>query len=254
MKNMWKKVIMATAGIVGGYQVVRAYLKKFPCDWCGSTSIFQTRSGVGIYEGKVKPALDRTIAVGALLFFSPLFALISIMIVMDDPGPVFFVQKRVGKDKAYFMCHKFRSMKMDAPHDIPTHAFTEPDQYITRVGKFLRKASLDELPQVWDIIRGRMSFIGPRPALWNQKDLIAQRDRYGANSIMPGLSGWAQINGRDRLEIADKARLDGEYASILRQGGVQAFLFDCKCFLHTVISVAKSDGVAEGGVREIHRC
>lgn len=143
--------------------------------------------------------------------------------------------------------HKFRSMKMSTPHDMPTHLLEHPEQYITRVGRFLRKNSLDELPQIWDIFVGNMSIIGPRPALWNQDDLIAERDKYGANDVRPGLTGWAQINGRDELEIAEKARLDGEYVKVLKRGGMDAFLLDAKCFFRTFASVARHEGVVEGG-------
>lgn len=211
------------------------------------------KARISVYETRVKPAIDRILSFGGLVLLSPLFAVLSLAVFIDDPGPVLFTQKRVGKDKRFFMLHKFRSMKMKAPHDIPTHQLKNPEQYITRVGKFLRKYSLDELPQIWDIFRGRMSIIGPRPALWNQADLVAERDKYGANDILPGLTGWAQINGRDELEIEDKARLDGEYAKKLRQGGMKALFFDLKCFWGTVLSVLGSDGVVEGGTGEIHR-
>lgn len=168
-------------------------------------------------------------------------------IEIDDPGPVFFSQKRVGIHKKYFRLYKFRSMKMSTPHDMPTHLLENPEQYITRVGKFLRKTSLDEIPQLWNILQGDMSVIGPRPALWNQEDLLAQRDKYGANDVKPGLSGWAQICGRDELEIADKARLDGEYVQRM------SFGFDCRCFFGTAISALRGDGVVEGGTGELHR-
>ena len=206
-----------------------------------------------VYERKIKPAIDRILSFVALILLSPFFGLISIVIYMDDPGPVFFTQKRVGKDKKFFYLHKFRSMKMSTPHDIPTHQLENPEQYITRIGKFLRKSSLDELPQIWDIFRGRMSIIGPRPALWNQEDLIEERDRYQANSVLPGLTGWAQINGRDELEIPDKAKLDGEYVKQLRQGGMNALFFDVKCLWGTVRSVVEGDGVVEGGTGELSR-
>ncbi|MDE7068527.1 MAG: sugar transferase, partial [Schaedlerella arabinosiphila] len=153
-----------------------------------------------VYEGKVKPAVDKLLSFGGLVVLSPLYGLLSLAVYLDDPGPVFFTQKRVGKDKHFFMLHKYRSMKMDTPHDVPTHQLSDPEQYITRVGRVLRKTSLDELPQIWDIFRGRMSIIGPRPALWNQEDLVKERDKYYANSVTPGLTGWAQINGRDELE------------------------------------------------------
>lgn len=206
-----------------------------------------------VYECRIKPAIDRLLSFCGLLLLSPVFVFISVAIVIDDPGPVFFTQKRVGKNKQFFMLHKFRSMKRKTPHDIPTHQLADPGQYITRVGKFLRKYSLDELPQIWDIFRGRMSIIGPRPALWNQADLVEERDRYGANDILPGLTGWAQINGRDELEIGDKARLDGEYVKELKRGGSKALFFDLKCFWRTVASVLDSDGVVEGGTGELKK-
>lgn len=203
--------------------------------------------GAGVYERKIKPAIDKVLSFCGLVLLSPIFLIVSIAIFIDDPGPVFFTQKRVGKGKTYFMCHKFRSMKRKTPHDVPTHQLKNPEQYITKVGRVLRKTSLDELPQIWDIFRGKMSIIGPRPALWNQEDLIAEREKYGANDILPGLTGWAQINGRDELEIAEKARLDGVYASKLREGGMTAFAVDCKCFFRTISSVFNGDGVVEGG-------
>lgn len=193
-----------------------------------------------IYTDYFKRIIDVTLCVGGLIVLFPLFALISFAIVIDDPGGVLFTQKRVGKGKSLFLLHKFRTMKINAPHDIPTHMLDHPDQYITRVGRFLRKSSLDELPQIWDILRGKMSIIGPRPALWNQEDLIEERDKYGANDVMPGLTGWAQINGRDELEIADKAALDGEYVE------KQGLAFDVKCFLGTIKSVFMREGIIEG--------
>jgi lipopolysaccharide/colanic/teichoic acid biosynthesis glycosyltransferase len=197
------------------------------------------------YNDFVKRFLDILISFLGLMILSPVFLIICIAIKIDDPGPVFFVQKRVGKNKRYFKLHKFRSMKMSTPHDLPTHMLENPEQYITKVGGFIRKHSLDELPQIWDIFIGNMSIIGPRPALWNQDFLTAERDKYKANDIKPGLTGWSQINGRDELEIEEKARLDGEYVDKL------SFLFDCKCFLGTVFSVIKEDGVVEGGTGQI---
>ncbi len=166
--------------------------------------------------------------------------IIAIAIKIDDPGPALFKQKRVGQGKRLFWLYKFRSMKVNTP-DIPTHLLENPKQYISRIGGFLRKTSLDELPQIYNIFMGKMSIIGPRPALWNQDDLIAERDKYGANDVRPGLTGWAQINGRDELEIPVKAKLDGEYVEKM------SFVFDCKCFFGTFVSVLKSDGVVEGG-------
>ena len=197
--------------------------------------------------------MDLILSLLGLLLLSWLFLLIALAVVVDDPGPVFFEQRRVGKEKKFFQLHKFRSMKTSTPHDTPTHALKNPDQYITRVGRFLRKSSLDELPQIWDIFRGKMSVIGPRPALWNQDDLVRERDKYGANDVRPGLTGWAQINGRDELEIPVKARLDGEYVKHLKAGGLTAFLFDCRCFVGTIFSVVRGDGVIEGGTGELHR-
>ena len=173
--------------------------------------------------------------------------IIVLIIKIDDPGPAFFKQKRVGIHKSYFSLLKFRSMKMSTPHDTPTHLLENPEQYITKIGGFLRKSSLDELPQIFNIFVGQMSIIGPRPALWNQDDLIAERDKYGANDVLPGLTGWAQINGRDELEIPVKAKLDGEYVEKL------SFCFDCKCFFGTIKSVLKSDGVVEGGTGEMKK-
>ena len=206
-----------------------------------------------MYERYVKRAIDLILSAAAMILLSWLYLLLGIIIKLDDPGPVFFSQKRVGKGKRYFRLHKFRSMKMSTPHDMPTHLLENPEQYITRVGRFLRKSSLDEIPQVWDIFVGHMSIIGPRPALWNQEDLIAERDRYGANDVRPGLTGWAQINGRDELEIPVKARLDGDYVKILRQGGLRAFAMDCRCFLGSIFSVLRSEGVVEGGTGELNK-
>lgn len=176
----------------------------------------------------------------ALLILWPIFLILAVAIKLDDPGPVFFRQKRVGLHKEYFWILKFRTMKMCTPHDMPTHLLEHPEQYITRVGNILRKTSLDELPQILQIWTGKMSIIGPRPALWNQYDLIELRDQYGANDIRPGLSGWAQINGRDELPIEVKARYDGEYVEKM------SFLFDCKCFFGTIFKVLRRDGVVEG--------
>ena len=202
---------------------------------------------VGFYEKHLKRLLDIVLSFFGLVILSPLFGIVSIAIKIDDPGPVFFTQKRVGKDKRYFALHKYRSMKMDTPHDIPTHMLENPDQYITKVGHFLRKSSLDEIPQIWDVFRGRMSVIGPRPALWNQADLVAEREKYGVNSAAPGLTGLAQINGRDELEIVDKAKIDGRYVEKI------TFWIDVKCFVGSIFSVFKADGVVEGGTGEMNK-
>lgn len=200
-----------------------------------------------VYDKYIKRIIDVVLSLIGLILLSPVFFLIGLAIVIDDPGPILFTQKRVGLNKQYFKLHKFRSMKMSTPHDVPTHMLGNPDQYITRVGRFLRKSSLDELPQIGDIFIGNMSIIGPRPALWNQDLLIAERDKWEANDIKPGLTGWAQINGRDELDIPIKAKLDGEY---VRR---ESFLFDCRCFLETIFSVVRGDGVVEGDKGEIHK-
>ena len=194
-----------------------------------------------MYQKYGKRILDILLSGCGIVVLAPVYLLIAAAIKVDDPGPVFFRQKRVGIHKTHFQILKFRTMKMETPKDTPTHLLQNPEQYITRVGRFLRKASLDELPQIFQIFTGDMSIIGPRPALWNQFDLIEERDKYGANDVRPGLTGWAQINGRDELPIDVKARLDGEYVENL------SFAFDCKCFFGTITSVLKSEGVVEGG-------
>ena len=201
----------------------------------------------GIYEKCFKRIVDIILSGLGLILLSSVYLIVIIAIKLDDPGPVLFTQKRVGKNKKYFKLHKFRSMKMSTPHDVPTHMLDNPDQYITKVGHFMRRTSIDELPQIWDIFVGNMSIIGPRPALWNQDVLVAERDKYNANDVKPGLTGWAQINGRDELEIPDKAKLDGDYVKKI------SFPFDVKCFIGTIFSVAKRDGVVEGGTGEIHK-
>lgn len=200
-----------------------------------------------MYSKYLKRLLDFVLSTIGLAVLALVFLVIAIAIKVDDPGPVFFRQKRIGIHKTYFDILKFRTMKMDTPHDMPTHLLENPDQYITRVGRFLRKTSLDELPQIAQIWTGKMSIIGPRPALWNQYDLIAERDKYGANDVRPGLSGWAQINGRDELPIQVKARYDGEYVERV------SFLFDCRCFFGTIAKVLKHEGVVEGGTGELEK-
>ena len=206
-----------------------------------------------LYDRVCKRCFDIVLSFVGIVLLSPFLLVLSLAIMIDDPGPVLFTQKRIGKNKQYFKLHKFRSMKMSTPHDVPTHMLANPDQYITKIGKFIRAHSLDELPQIWDIFIGNMSVIGPRPALWNQDILVAERDRYGANDVRPGLTGWAQINGRDELEIPVKAKLDGDYTVELKKGGWKAFLLDCRCFIGTIFSVAKGEGVVEGGTGELHR-
>ena len=200
-----------------------------------------------MYKHFFKRLIDLLLSFLAIVVLIPVWIILAIAIFVSDPGPIFFTQKRVGKNKKIFKILKFRTMKTSTPHDMPTHMLENPDQYITKVGAFLRKTSLDELPQVFNIFASQMSIIGPRPALWNQDDLIAERDKYGANAVKPGLTGWAQINGRDELEIPVKAKLDGEYVEKL------SFGFDCKCFFGTIKSVLKHDGVVEGGTGELHK-
>ncbi|WP_188392432.1 sugar transferase [Compostibacillus humi] len=194
---------------------------------------------------KIKRVLDFILSFIGLVVLSPIFIILVFAIKLDSKGPVLFKQKRVGMHKKHFYILKFRTMRIDTPKDIPTHLLEDPEQYITRVGKFLRKTSLDELPQIFNILAGQMSIIGPRPALWNQYDLIEERDKYGANDVPPGLTGWAQINGRDELPIEIKARFDGEYVEKI------GLWMDVKCFIGTIVSVIKSDGVVEGGTGTI---
>ncbi len=200
-----------------------------------------------MYRNGIKRLLAIVLSLCGMIVLSPLLLILCIAIKMDSPGPVLFKQKRVGIHKRYFNILKFRTMRIDTPHDMPTHMLANPDQYITKMGHFLRKTSLDELPQLWNIFVGDMAVIGPRPALWNQFDLLAERDKYKANDVRPGLTGWAQIHGRDELEIADKARLDGYYVEHL------SFWMDVKCFFGTIKAVLDHDGVVEGGTGTIHR-
>ena len=200
-----------------------------------------------MYKKIVKRAIDAMLSFVGMVVLSPLFLILVIAIKVESKGPVLFKQKRIGIHKSYFNILKFRTMYIDTPKDMPTHMLSNPEQYITKVGKFLRKTSLDELPQMINILKGDMSIIGPRPALWNQEDLIAERDKYGANDVMPGLTGWAQINGRDELEIPVKAKLDGEYVERM------SFGFDVRCFFGTITSVLKHDGLVEGGTGELNK-
>lgn len=200
-----------------------------------------------MYNKFFKRFFDITLSGLGILALGIPMLIVALIIKLDSKGPVLFKQKRVGKGKKHFMILKFRTMRTETPHDAPTHELSDPEKWITKVGKFLRKTSLDELPQLFNIFAGQMSIIGPRPALWNQFDLIEERDKYGANDIRPGLSGWAQINGRDELEIDVKARLDGEYVEKM------GLMFDIKCIFGTVKSVLKSDGVVEGGTGEIKK-
>ena len=200
-----------------------------------------------MYKKFAKRMIDLVLSGCAIVVLFPVLLFLMIAIKVDSPGPVFFRQKRVGIHKTHFGILKFRTMRIDTPKDCPTHLLENPEQWITKVGKFLRKTSLDELPQLFNIFVGQMSVIGPRPALWNQFDLIEERDKYGANDVMPGLTGWAQINGRDELPIDVKAKLDGEYVQNL------SFAFDVKCFLGTIVSVLKHEGVIEGGTGALEK-
>lgn len=200
-----------------------------------------------MYRKCIKRLLDFLLSLIGIIILSPVLLILAIVIKVTSPGPVLFKQERMGKDNVHFKIYKFRSMRTDTPKDVPTHMLSNPDQYITKIGKFMRKTSLDELPQLFNILKGDMSVIGPRPSLPNQYDLNELRDQNGASSIKPGLTGLAQISGRDELEIDVKAALDGEYVKKM------SFLFDCKCFFGTITSVLKSDGVVEGGTGELHK-
>ena len=200
-----------------------------------------------MYKRFGKRLIDILLSACGIIVLSPVLLTLVIAIKLDSPGPVLFKQKRVGLHKTHFNILKFRTMRIDTPRDMPTHMLKNPEQWITKVGGFLRKTSLDELPQIFNIFVGQMSVIGPRPALWNQYDLVEERDKYGANDVLPGLTGWAQINGRDELEIPVKAKLDGEYVERM------SFFFDVKCFVGTVASVLKHDGVVDGGTGTLEK-
>lgn len=210
-----------------------------------------------MYKNVIKRLIDFILSSIAIIVLALPMLIISIVIKIDDPGPVLFKQKRVGKKKngeiTYFMIWKFRSMKVSTPRDTPTHLLDNPEQYITRVGRFIRKTSLDELPQFYQVFTSKLSIVGPRPALWSQEDLVAEREKYGANDIKPGITGWAQINGRDELEIDVKAKFDGEYAAALNAGKFKGFAMDVKCFFGTIVSVLKSDSFVEGGTGEMKK-
>ena len=210
-------------------------------------AVGETHHKAGFYEAVFKRLCDIVLSFCGLVILSPVFLILSLWVLIDDPGPVLFTQKRVGKNKQYFRLHKFRSMKLSTPHNVPTHMLENPEQYITKSGKFMRSHSLDELPQIWDIFIGNMSVIGPRPGLWNQDLLTAERDKYGANDIKPGLTGWAQINGRDELEIPVKAKLDGDYVKNL------GLKMDIKCFIGSVGVFRGDKTIIEGGTGELHK-
>jgi O-antigen biosynthesis protein WbqP len=204
-----------------------------------------------VYKNIIKRLIDIFLSSIAIIVLAIPMLIIAIIIKIDDPGPVLFKQKRIGQNKngrvTYFMIWKYRSMKMSTPADTPTHMLENPEQYITRVGKFIRKTSIDELPQIYQVFVGKLSCIGPRPALWNQADLWEEREKYRANDVKPGITGWAQINGRDELEIPVKAKFDGDYAAALNEGKFKGIAMDLRCFFGTIKSVLRSDGVVEGG-------
>lgn len=214
---------------------------------CLSSVMLLLFLAVLFYKPVFKRLIDIILSGLAIIILIPFWIIIVVAIKIDSKGPIFFKQKRVGIHKKTFTILKFRTMRVDTPHDMPTHMLENPEQYITKVGRFLRKTSLDELPQIFNIFAAQMSIIGPRPALWNQDDLIAERDKYGANEVKPGLTGWAQINGRDELEIPVKAKFDGEYVQKM------SLFFDIKCFLGTIFSVLRHDGVVEGGTGELEK-
>lgn len=210
-----------------------------------------------MYKHFIKRLCDIVLSGIAIVILAVPMAIVAIAIKIDDPGPVLFKQKRIGKNKngqvTYFEILKFRSMKMCTPHDVPTHLLENPEQYITKIGKFIRKTSIDELPQIYQVFTGKLSCIGPRPGLWNQVNLWEEREKYGANDVLPGITGWAQINGRDELEIPVKAKLDGEYAAALNSGMFKGIAMDIKCLFGTVVAVLKSDGVVEGGTGQLNK-
>ena len=219
-------------------------------NWLKTLSLLQMLRidrGSKVYKDGLKRGIDLLLSLAGIIVLSPILLILCLAIKIDSKGPIIFKQKRVGKNKTHFYIYKFRTMKVDTPKETPTHLLSNPDFFITRVGKFLRKTSLDELPQLFNILKGDMAVIGPRPALWNQYDLIEERDKYHANDIRPGLTGLAQISGRDELEIEYKARLDGQYTSNITP------LMDLKRFFGTIISVFKSDGVVEGGTGSVKK-
>lgn len=250
---MGKKMKLAGLGLLGAYAglklLARAQEEKPEIDADNPylSAPEEPPRRAGLYERVVKPKLDEALAFAGMTALLPFYAVTAAAIYLDDPGPVLFRQKRVGKDKKFFMMSKFRTMKLSTPHDVPTHLLENPEQYITRFGRVARRCSADEICQLWDVFRGKLSLVGPRPALWNQDDLVAEREKYGANDLTPGITGWAQINGRDELSIEEKARFDGEYADALKTGGWTAFGMDAYCLLKTVGKVLRREDVHEGG-------
>ncbi len=210
-----------------------------------------------MYKHIIKRIIDIVLSLVAIILLAIPMIIVAIVIKIDDPGPVLFKQKRIGKNKkgevSYFTIWKYRSMKMSTPKDTPTHMLDNPEQYITKVGKFIRKTSIDELPQIYQVFTGKLSCVGPRPGLWNQTDLWEEREKYGANDVKPGITGWAQINGRDELEIPIKAKFDGDYTAALNKGWFRGFAMDMRCVFGTFFSVLKSEGVVEGGTGELKK-
>lgn len=263
-KNNFKKGLICIGAILGSAFSGLMFWKKWSISKSENNKglhkdiYVDARKTVGdmeknIYEKYIKRVFDMILATIGIIVLLPVFIIVATIIFITDPGPVIFKQKRVGINKTFFKLYKFRSMKMLTPHDVPTHMLDNPEAYITTFGKFIRKTSIDELPQLFNIIKGDLSVVGPRPALWNQEDLVTERDKYTANDVMPGLTGWAQINGRDELEIPVKARLDGEYVEKLRKNSLSGIVIDVKCFFGTIASVLKSDGVVEGGTGEMKK-
>lgn len=244
-------IASAAAAMAVGCKILNKSEQNFP-DYTDDSTNRKLPSEATFYEKYIKRALDIVISGTALVVLSPMMIISAVWIFIEDHGNVIFTQKRIGVNKSYFNIHKLRSMKLDVP-DVPTHLLENPEQYILKSGKLLRSSSFDELPQLIDCVRGAMSLVGPRPALWNQDDLIAERDKYGANNVRPGLTGWAQINGRDELEIPDKAAFDGYYVKQLRKSSFSGFVIDCKCFFGTFASVLSSKGVVEGGTGELNK-
>ena len=260
MKEKTKAMLIGLAGTYAALKLLAYATEEKPSidddNAYLNTAVEKEERKPSAYEQWVKPGLDSALSFFGMIALLPVYAAATAAVWLDDPGPILFKQKRVGKDKSFFMMSKFRTMKMSTPHDVPTHLLQNPEQYITRFGRFARRYSIDEACQLWDVFRHRISLVGPRPALWNQADLIAERDKYGANDIMPGITGWAQINGRDELPIEVKARYDGAYAAALKKGGWTAFRMDLRCLLGTFGKVMRHEGVLEGGpdgVREAEK-
>lgn len=253
-----KAVALGLAGVYAGLKLLALVTREKKSIDIGNPYISRSEKRparrAGLYERIVKPVFDEVLSFFGMIIMLPVCAVLAAALFMDDPGHVLFRQKRIGKDGKFFMMLKFRTMKTTAPRDVPTHLLERSDRYITRVGGMARYNSLDEVCQLWDVFRHRMSLIGPRPALWNQRDLAAEREKYGANDILPGITGLAQINGRDELSTEEKARFDGKYAEVLKAGGWKAFKMDVRCMICTFFKVASHDGVHEGAHETVREC